>query len=90
MDQLTVTIRMDRELKNKAEALFTSLDLDLTTAIRMFLERAVREQRMPFELTQDLLNEETLQVLREVEEGKNLMGPFDSAEALLEQLRADD
>ncbi|NMA94138.1 MAG: type II toxin-antitoxin system RelB/DinJ family antitoxin [Clostridiales bacterium] len=50
MSQTNITIRMDRELKQQAEKLFSELGLNMTTAITMFTKTAVREQRIPFEL----------------------------------------
>lgn len=43
-------IRMDEDLKNEAAALFEKMGMDLPTAIRVFLERAVAEKAIPFEV----------------------------------------
>lgn len=45
-----VQVRVDKELKEQADALFNDLGLDTTTALRMFLKAAVREQKIPFSL----------------------------------------
>lgn len=45
-----VQVRVDKELKEQADALFNDLGLDTTTALRMFLKAAVREQKIPFAL----------------------------------------
>ena len=44
-------IRLDDELKSEANALFEALGIDLPTAIRMFLKRAVMIQGIPFPMT---------------------------------------
>ena len=90
MSQINVTIRMDRKLKSEAEKLFHELGLNMTTALTMFTKAAVREQRIPFELSLSSLNNQTLSSIRDVEEGKNLSGPFDTVEELLENLNAED
>lgn len=45
-----VQVKVDRELKERAEELFSEFGLDTTTAIRMFLKAVVREQRIPLKL----------------------------------------
>ncbi|MCI8776354.1 MAG: type II toxin-antitoxin system RelB/DinJ family antitoxin [Oscillospiraceae bacterium] len=66
MANTNITIRMDEELKKQAEELFSDLGLNMTTAIIAFTKQAVREQRIPFELTRRIPNEETLQAIDEV------------------------
>lgn len=43
-------LKVDKELKAKADKLFGELGLDTPTALRMFLSAAVREQRLPLKL----------------------------------------
>ena len=43
-----VNIRMDDSLKNRADALFEELGLNMTTAITMFIRQAVRQGAIPF------------------------------------------
>lgn len=45
-----IQLRLDDELKNKADELFKDLGLDTTTAIRMFLTQAVSNNGIPFEI----------------------------------------
>ncbi len=90
MSQTNITIRMDRELKQEAEKLFNALGLNMTTAFTMFTKTAVREQRIPFELSLSSLNNQTMSLIREVEEGENLYGPFDTVTELVESLDAED
>ena len=51
MAQTNVNIRMDAELKKQFEA-FCS-DIGMTTAFCVFAKKAVRERRIPFEITAD-------------------------------------
>ena len=46
----TIQIRVDEELKNKADLLFKDLGTDLTTAIQVFLIQAVTHNGFPFEI----------------------------------------
>ena len=50
MSTSTLQIRIDDSLKEQAIALFDRLGLDLPTAVRMFLKKAVSENGVPFEL----------------------------------------
>jgi DNA-damage-inducible protein J len=48
-----VSVQMDGELKKQAESLFSDLGMSMSTAINIFLRQAVREGRIPFEITKD-------------------------------------
>ena len=60
-----VSFRIDSNLKNQADALFASLGLNMTTAFNMFLRQAVREGRIPFDVTIDVPNSETIAAMIE-------------------------
>ena len=51
MKLVEITIKVDSDLVNEAETLFTKLGMTLEEAIIMFLEHSVREQSIPFEVT---------------------------------------
>lgn len=38
----------DEELEEKAEKVFESIGLDMETAVKLFLEQAVKENKLPF------------------------------------------
>ncbi|MDE7208604.1 MAG: type II toxin-antitoxin system RelB/DinJ family antitoxin [Clostridia bacterium] len=66
MANVNVTIRMDEQLKKKADELFSDFGLTLNAAITMFTKQAVREQRIPFEITRretTIANDDTLSEL---------------------------
>lgn len=50
MENVNVTIRMDRDLKKEAEDLFDQLGMSLTTAVNIFVRQAVRTQSIPFQV----------------------------------------
>lgn len=45
-----ITICMDSDLKEKADALFSELDMDLNTAFNLFVRESLRVGGFPFEL----------------------------------------
>ena len=61
----SVSFRIDTDLKNKADALFNDLGLNMTTAFNMFLRQSVREGRIPFEATINVPNSETIVAMLE-------------------------
>lgn len=48
-----VQIRLDNELKIKATTLFERMGLDLSSAIRLFLNKAVQTDGIPFSLNNE-------------------------------------
>ena len=61
-----VNIRIDDELKNRADVLFDELGMNMTTAFTMFIKAAIRQNGIPFELSIDpFYSEKNMKVLRE-------------------------
>ena len=60
-----VSFRIDSDLKNKAEVLFQNLGLNMTTAFNMFLRQSVREGRIPFDVTINVPNSDTIEAMIE-------------------------
>lgn len=47
----SVSFRIDAQLKKDAEELFEQLGLNMTSAYNLFIRQAVREGRIPFEIS---------------------------------------
>ena len=61
-----VNIRIDDDLKARADTLFDELGLNMTTAFTMFVKAAVRQNRIPFDLSIDpFYSEKNMKILRE-------------------------
>ncbi len=54
----TIQIRIDQKIKKEANDIFNNLGIDMTTAIKMFLIRVIRQKGIPFIIT--LATEEEL------------------------------
>jgi DNA-damage-inducible protein J len=72
-----VNIRIDDELKARADNIFEELGLNMTTAFTMFVRQTIRQGGIPFEITtrvDPFYNTENMNVLhqsiKEAEEGK--------------------
>ena len=50
MANINITIRIDKELKKEADNLFHELGMSFTTVVTIFVQQAVREQRIPFDI----------------------------------------
>lgn len=53
MSQTNVNIRMDEELKKQFDKFCNDIGMSMTTAICVFAKKAVKEQKIPFEITAD-------------------------------------
>lgn len=62
-----ICIRMDAETKAKADALFGELGMNLTTAFNIFVRQSLREGRIPFEISLNQPNAETIAAIMEAE-----------------------
>lgn len=62
-----VSFRIDSELKAQADTLFAKLGMNMTTAFNIFLRQAVREGGIPFEITINTPNSETIAAFLETE-----------------------
>lgn len=62
-----ISIRMDPELKAQADALFSELGMNISTAFNIFVRQALREGRIPFDISLNQPGRETLAALEEAE-----------------------
>lgn len=62
-----ISIRMDAELKQQADTLFSDLGMNMSTAFNIFVRQAVREGKIPFEISLKQPNMETLSAMLETE-----------------------
>jgi len=83
-----LNIRVDDELKRKAEAIFSELGLNMSTAMNIFLRYSVRYGGIPFDLRIEKPNEDTLSAIDDVNNNRNMSKSFDSISALMKDLNA--
>ena len=62
-----ISIRMDSDLKAQADALFNELGMNITTAFNIFVRQSLREGRIPFDISLNQPNHETLAALMEAD-----------------------
>nr|DAN05011.1 MAG TPA: addiction module antitoxin [Caudoviricetes sp.] len=85
-----INIRMDANLKKQFEAFCADMGMTMTTAINIFARKAVRENRIPFEISGDVPNAETQEAIREVKQMKadpTLGKTYTDVDEMMKELR---
>ena len=62
-----ISIRMDADLKAQADALFAELGMNLSTAFNIFVRQSLRKGRIPFDISLNRPNQETIAAILEAE-----------------------
>jgi len=65
-ETVNLSIRLERDLKEQAENLFSELGMNMTTALNIFIRQSVRQGKIPFEISLNRPNAETAEALREI------------------------
>ncbi len=81
-----VRARIDKATKDRATRALKAMGLSVSDAIRLLMLRVADERRLPFEIKAP--NKTTQAAIAELETGKGQS--FDSVEALMADLNADD
>lgn len=63
-----INIRIDTKTKKEAEELFKDLGLNTSTAINLFLKQCIRDKGVPFYITKNGFNDETMSALSEADD----------------------
>lgn len=82
----TLHIRVEPKTKEKAEQTLNKLGLSITEAVNVFLNQVILNQGIPFKIEIPKYNKETLQVMDDVKNGKNISKTFDNAEEMFKEL----
>lgn len=62
-----ISIRMDSELKAQADVFFGELGMNLSTAFNIFVRQSLREGKIPFDISLNQPNKETIAAMLEAE-----------------------
>ena len=89
----TIQVRVDDELKQKADMLFRELGTDTTSAVRIFLTQAIAYNGFPFEIKRTVDNPYTAmseeEILRKLETSRlhASQGKYRDADAVISDMR---
>lgn len=70
MATTNITMRIDEELKTQLQELVSNLGMDINTFFMISAKQAIREQRIPFSISMDIPNPETIEAIEEVQQMK--------------------
>ncbi len=70
MAKVSTNISLDADLKKAGQELYADLGMDLSTAVTIFIKQSLRIQGLPFPVTRDNPNVETVAALNEYAEMK--------------------
>ena len=90
MKTTTIQTRIDTNLKKSAESILSSIGLDITSAIRLFLTQCVVQRRLPFQaVAPEEPNEETIAAMQEAEDiasGKIKSKGYDDVDEMIHDI----
>ncbi|MCL2674262.1 MAG: type II toxin-antitoxin system RelB/DinJ family antitoxin [Defluviitaleaceae bacterium] len=97
MKTANYNIRLDPEVKAKAEETFSEFGLNLSEAINVFLHMSIKQRGFPFEIREPRLNVETLSAMQETEQildeynnGTRTPKSFSNAREMFAAMDAED
>lgn len=89
-----LNLRIDRDLKEAAEEVFSEIGLDTDTAVRLFFTKVARTRSIPFMLNTESefspeAEERILAAWEESKDPANLIGPFSDVRELIASLHEE-
>ena len=88
----TIQVRVDDNTKTAVDSLFSSLGLDTSTAVRMFLMASLENDGLPFpvkRINERKPNAELREAIDDVRLRRNLIGPFDTVDEAMKAMLED-
>ena len=84
---INLNISMDTELKEQAEAVFSEMGMNITTAFNIFVRQTIRQGKIPFEIYTDPFYSESNTVAideaaRQIEQGRVVVKTLEDLEAM--------
>lgn len=70
MANVDIRLRVTQELKANAEIVFEQIGMNMSEALRIFLNQCVNDRGLPFAPHAKIPNNETLESFRQVEKGE--------------------
>lgn len=79
-------VRVDKETKKQASAIYASLGMDLSTAVRVFLRKSILIGGMPFEVS---IGETRAQAMLALEKMRDISETNGNSEMTLEEINEE-
>ena len=71
MAQMNINIRIDANRKKEFEEFCEAVGLTMTAAFNIFIQRTLRDYRIPFDIGAEMPNAETKEAIKEVQRMKS-------------------
>ena len=88
-----LSIKIDRDLKAKADKLFNDMGMNLTTAVNVFVRQVVLERAIPFRIHRDAENTRAMGSIEmrraAMQEIRDLLADLGGGNIDLKQLKAE-
>ena len=85
----TVQIRVDDDVKTRVDALYSSLGMDTSTAVRMFFLASLEQDGIPFDV-RHTHNYSLESAVSDARQHRGLYGPYDNAHAAVSAMLEDE
>lgn len=92
MAKVATNITIDSDIKAKAQELLADFGMDLSTAINIFLRQTIRENAIPFSISREVPNADTVAAMNECNEiaaHPEKYKKYSSFSELLDEVQAD-
>ncbi len=86
MNMELLQVRVDKETKKQASAIYASLGMDLSTAVRVFLRKSILIGGMPFEVS---IGETRAQAMLALEKMRDISETNGNSEMTLEEINEE-
>jgi len=87
-----LNIKIDRDIKLKADRLFNEMGMNLTTAVNVFVRQAICEQAIPFQIRRSETDRTTANIRERhaaMQEIRDLLADVDGNSIDLNQMKAE-
>jgi DNA-damage-inducible protein J len=93
LETTNLNIKIDRDLKIKADRLFNEMGMNLTTAINVFVRQAVLERAIPFKIQRGAENTETVASIEQrraaMQEIRDMLSTVDGSSIDLAKMKTE-
>ena len=86
MATIDIRLRVHKELKTDAEAIFKQMGMTMSEAMRIFLSQCVNTGGLPFKPHSKVLNKDTLESFKQIETGKYETYTLEEFEEVLDKI----
>jgi len=90
MKTTNYNVRLNPEVKTKAEETFALFGMNLSEAINIFLHKAIMEHGLPFQVTAPKYKPEVYALLDRIESGEEKLVSYPTLDAFFVDMHAED